>query len=240
MGKNSLVKHIYICDGVQKNFDYQFESFSKTSIKVFIDNLMIKSGYEIVPFSDKVGGKIIFNTPPLKGKVLSIIRELDFSRSCDFQTGGIFRAEDLNYELNYNIACLNQVNDVLTLAVKLSPLDTKINPVLPKAKAGYAIVWNDTEDGFSNLDVNITEQVRYVEDCTNLVENLYNDLSDLFASNSDIGVLGVVNNLLTILKEHHGEAFVDFQNLNCVANDVIDFGNVSDESQISVKDNGIL
>ena len=32
MGKNSLVKHIYICDGVQKNFDYQFESFSKTSI----------------------------------------------------------------------------------------------------------------------------------------------------------------------------------------------------------------
>ena len=178
MGKNSLVKHIYICDGVQKNFDYQFESFSKTSIKVFIDNLMIKSGYEIVPFSDKVGGKIIFNTPPLKGKVLSIIRELDFSRSCDFQTGGIFRAEDLNYELNYNIACLNQVNDVLTLAVKLSPLDTKINPVLPKAKAGYAIVWNDTEDGFSNLDVNITEQVRYVEDCTNLVENLYNDLKD--------------------------------------------------------------
>ena len=61
-----------------------------------------------------------------------------------------------------------------------------------------------------------------------------------FASNSDIGVLGFVNNLLTILKEYHSEAFVDFQNLNCVANDVLDFGNVSDESQSSVKDNGIL
>ena len=58
MGKNNIVKHSYVCDGIQKVFEFQFEIFSKVNVKVFVDNVLQKSGVEIVSFDDKKGGQV--------------------------------------------------------------------------------------------------------------------------------------------------------------------------------------
>ena len=237
MGKNNIVKHSYVCDGIQKVFEFQFEIFSKVNVKVFVDNVLQKSGVEIVSFDDKKGGQVIFDYPPIKNKILTIVRELDFSRICNFQTGGLFRAEDLNLELNYTNTCLNQLNDILNGTIRLSYCDKDVNPELPKSKAGHAIVWNEKGDGFENSVCDLTEQVNYVEDCVNTVEGIYNDLTDIMTSSLDVGILGLLNNMLAILKTHYPNAFLDFKKVSNSGTVLQDYGNVGDVAE-NVIDNG--
>lgn len=235
-----VVRYSYICDGNQTVFEYLFEPYSKDFIKVFLDDEPVKMGYLIEPFEGRIGGKVVFFDAPLQGQKLTILRELAFSRVCDYQTGGILRAEDLNYELNYNIACLKQMNNELSRAVKLSYPDNNenINPVLPVAKAGYAIVWNEKGDGFKNQDVNISEQVNYIEDCVNYVEKLYNDLTDVVTSSLDVGILGLINNLFNIMKVYHPNAFADFRYISDSADVNLDYGFVFDVAEVRNLSNG--
>ncbi|MBD5405976.1 hypothetical protein HDR59_05520 [bacterium] len=237
---NEVFKYSYVCDGEQTVFEYLFEAFSISCVKVYLDDKLIENNFKIYPFTDRCGGKVVFDFAPLKGKVLTIVRELDFSRVCDFQTGGVLRAEDLNYELNYNIACLNQINNDLKKAIKLSYSSDNVNPVLPPAKAGSAIVWNDKGDGFDNLKVNLSEQVNYVEDCVNYVETVYNDLTDIITNSLDVGILGLFNNLFSLLKMYYPDAFVDLKYISSVADENIDWGFVSDNQNVDVEDNGKL
>ena len=237
---NEVFKYSYVCDGEQTVFEYLFEAFSVSCVKVYLDDKLIENNFKIYPFTDRCGGEVIFDFAPLKGKVLTIVRELDFSRVCDFQTGGVLRAEDLNYELNYSIACLNQINNDLKKAIKLSYSSDNVNPVLPPAKAGNAIVWNDKGDGFINLGDNLSDQVNYVEDCVNYVETVYNDLTDIITNSLDVGILGLFNNLFSLLKMYHPDAFVDLKYISSVADENIDYGFVSDNHNVDVEDNGKL
>lgn len=238
---NDIIEYSYICDGKQTVFEYLFETFSVSFVKIYLDGELIEKGFTVYPFNDKCGGKVVFEYPPLAGKKLTVLRELNFSRVCDFQTGGVFRAEDLNYEMNYNIACLNQLDKILKKSIKLSRFDNKeVNPVLPPAKAGHAIVWNEKGNGFSNLDINITEQVNFVEDCLNSVENLYNDLTEIITNSLDVGILGLFHNLLGLIRGYHPDAFEDFKLISSDSDKIFDYGLVSDTQNINVKNNGKL
>lgn len=237
---NEVLKYSYVCDGEQTVFEYLFEAFSISFVKVYLDDRLIENGFQICPFENRCGGAVVFEFAPLKGQVLTIVRRLDFSRVCDFQTGGVLRAEDLNYELNYNIACLNQINNDLKKAIKFSYSNDNVNPVLPPAKPGNAIVWNDKGDGFVNLKVNLLEQVDYVEDCVNYVETTYNDLTDIITNSLDVGILGLFNNLFNLLKMYHPNAFMDLKYVSSVSDENIDWGFVSDNQNVNVEDNGKL
>lgn len=238
---NDIVEYSFVCDGIQTVFEYLFETFSLSSVKIYLDDELVESGFKIYPFNNKCGGKVVFEIPPAVGKKLTILRKLDFSRVCDFQTGGVLRAEDLNYEINYNIACLNQLDKSLQKSMKLSYLDEgKVNPVLPPAKAGHAIVWNEKEDGFTNLDINITEQINFVEDCLNSMENIYNDLTEIITDSLDIGILGLFNNLLGLVRSYHPKAFEDLKFVSLVAENSVDYGLVVDNQNVEVINNGKL
>ncbi len=230
---NEIIRYSYICDGEQTVFEYLFEPYSKDFIKVYIDDELVNMGYVINPFEGRIGGKVVFLDAPLKGQKLTILRELAFSRVCDYQTGGALRAEDLNYELNYNMACLKQVNDNLSRVIKLSyPDENKVSPILPPARSGCAIVWNEKGDGFKNQNINISEQVNYIEDCVNYVEKLYNDLTDIVTNSLDVGILGLINNLFNIMKVYHPNAFADFRYISDNADVNLDYGFVFDGVEV--------
>ncbi len=238
MIKSDKVKEVFICDGEQSVFEFSFRMFNDAIVKVFLDEEEQLNGFELSFYPNKIGGKVRFFAPPFIGKKLTIIRQLQFSRNFDFQTGGVFRAEDLNYELDFNIACLNQLQYDCDKSLKLCDTDSGVSPVLPEAKAGHALVWNEEENALVNTNISIDEQIKYAEDCVNTVETLYDDLTDIMQGNMNMGIIGLFNNLKSVILANYPKAITDYQYVNNNADQSSDYGNIVDLENVDLIDNG--
>jgi hypothetical protein len=207
---NDSVKISYVADGQRCAFEYPFRTFSPGDVRVYVDNEPQSGIFAVAPANGAAGGVVEFFSPPVAGKIVTLQRRLDFSRAAKFQTGGVFRAEDLNFELDYQRACLVQVAGDVAASVKLCDGGESVNPILPPAKPGHALVWRADGNGFANQDVDISEQVGFVEDCANTVEEVYGELSDLLGSNANASIIGIVNNIIGILKEKYPDVCMDY------------------------------
>ncbi|MDY6407652.1 MAG: hypothetical protein SPL08_02995, partial [Pseudomonadota bacterium] len=74
-----------------------------------------------------------------------------------FQEGGALRADVLNDELDYQIACQQQIADNLNRSFVLPPYanGNDVDLSLPEPSAGKAIVWNASGTGLENSDLSI-------------------------------------------------------------------------------------
>ena len=84
---------------------------------------------------------------------------MDIERTTDFQEGGALRASALNYELDYQIACQQQIADNLNRSMVLPPYaaDINVNLTLPIPDAGKAIVWNADGTNLENSRLCVNE-----------------------------------------------------------------------------------
>lgn len=240
MFKNDVIKQVFVCDGVQDTFEFSFRVFNNTSIKIFFDDVEQSSGFELSFSSDKIGGRVRFFSPPFIGTKLTILRHISFERNFDFQTGGVFRAEDLNYELDYNIACLNQLQNSIDSSLKLAETDSNVSSVLPPAKAGHALVWNKDQTALENTNISIEEQISYAEDCVNTIENLYDDLTDIMQGNLNMGIIGLFNNLKSVILDHYPEAINDYRFVVEESSTTSDYGSIADNQNLDFIDNGAV
>jgi len=121
----------YAADGSQTQFSYPFPIFVEDDLEVYTGDTKEISGYSVLGAGTSDGGSVTFDKPPASGVVVTLRRSLAIDRTTDFQQSGAFRAKDINDELDYLTAALQQVADGVGRAVRLSSTDEDTDLELP-------------------------------------------------------------------------------------------------------------
>ncbi|MFI3241447.1 MAG: phage tail fiber protein [Alphaproteobacteria bacterium] len=153
----------YIANGQNTEYQTPFCIYIQTGVEVYFDDIKIEPTNYSVALDKQTKATITFNTAPQEGVVITLNRVLPVIRTSSFQEGGALRASTLNYEFDYQMACLQDVSDELGRSMTYPPYatSTDVNLTLPSPEAGKSIVW--TSDGLglenSNIEVNSLEEV---------------------------------------------------------------------------------
>lgn len=157
--KTELSRVQYIANGVTVEFETPFAVFKPEAVKIYFNDQKVPSEiYKIILNSER-HAKIIFKTPPSDKTIITIMRDLMIARNSYFQEGGALRADVLNYEFNYQMACLQQLADNINRCMVIPPyaIDTKSNLTLPSPTAGKAIIWTKDGQQLENSEVEINK-----------------------------------------------------------------------------------
>ena len=149
----------YTADGALTGFDYPFAIFKAEDLQVYFNETLQTGGYTVSGAGETDGGTVTFASAPSSGTIITFTRKLNIERLSDFQEGGALRANVLNSELDYQVACLQEVADNLNRSMVLPPyaVGTDINLTLPTPAAGKAIVWNSDGTNLENSTVAVNE-----------------------------------------------------------------------------------
>jgi len=125
----------HVADGVVTAFVYLFPIFAAADLAVYLDDVKQESGFSVNGAGETAGGDVTFDTAPANGVTVTLAREIEITRTSDFQEGGEFRASVLNDELDYLTAALQQVANDVDRTIALSTTDPTSGLVLPDAAA---------------------------------------------------------------------------------------------------------
>jgi len=148
----------YVANGTSTVYDFPFVIFDASDVDVYLnDTKQASTSFTVSGARDSDGGTVTFATAPASGTVISIVRNLSIERTSDFQEGGALRADVLNDELDYQIACQQQIAENLNRSMVLPPyaVDSGVNLTLPMPAAGKAIVWNSDGTNLENSTVSV-------------------------------------------------------------------------------------
>ena len=135
----------YTANGTLSTFTFPFAIFAEDNIEVYLDNTkQSDTTYSVSGVRDSEGGSVTFTTAPTSGTIVTIVRNLSIERTSDFQEGGALRADTLNDEFDYQIACQQQIADNLNRAMTLPPYatNTDVDFTIPTPDPGKAFVWS--------------------------------------------------------------------------------------------------
>ena len=149
----------YIADGTLTTFEFPFAIFKDSDLKVYFGETLQESGYTVSGANSSDGGSVTFTSAPTASTIITLTRKLNIERTSDFQEGGALRANVLNSELDYQVACLQEVADNLNRSMVLPPyaVGTDVNLTLPTPSAGKAIVWNSAGNNLENSTIAVNE-----------------------------------------------------------------------------------
>ena len=148
----------YVADGALTEYEFSFAIFKTSDIDIYFgDSLQDTSTYTVSGSRHSDGGFVTFESAPAAGTIITIVRNLSIERTSDFQDGGTLRADTLNYEFDYQIACQQQIADNLNRSMVLPPYapDNDLDLTLPFPSAGKAIVWNSDGTNLENSTVSV-------------------------------------------------------------------------------------
>jgi len=148
----------YVADGSSTIFEFPFAIFKNENLEVYIgEALQNANTYTVSGAGNSNGGSIAFLSAPAAGSIITLFRNLSIERTTDFQEGGALRANALNYELDYQIACQQQIAENMNRAMMFPPYatNTNVNLTLPTPSAGKAIVWNSDGTNLENSTVEV-------------------------------------------------------------------------------------
>lgn len=178
-----------IADGTQTEYYFHFPVFSPEDIKVYLDKTLLENGYSVTPnsASDINGGTITFDTPPTEGTIITLYRHIPFKRTTNFKEVGPFMSSKVNYEFDYQLACMEQLEELIGRTVTFPPTSpTQMDVNLPMPEAGKAIVWNDDENELQNssfklndLEKNIIQVFEASENNTHILEQVQTHLEEI-------------------------------------------------------------
>lgn len=148
----------YVADGTLTEYEFPFAIFKTTDIEVYFgDTKQDSSTYTVSEARHSDGGSVTFESAPISGTIITIVRNLSIERTSDFQEGSTLRAKVLNDELDYQIACQQQIAENLNRSMVLPPYvtDNDLDLTLPAPSAGKAIVWNSEGTNLENSTVEV-------------------------------------------------------------------------------------
>ena len=144
----------YEGDGSTTEFNFTFTIFDETDVDIYAEDTLLTEGYTIQ--KEEQGGKVIFDTAPTSGTIITIYRNLELKRTTNFQEVGPFRTSKVNLEFDYQLACMEQLQDLISRTVTFPPYaPTQLNVALPMPEAGKAIIWNANENSLQNSTIEI-------------------------------------------------------------------------------------
>ena len=128
----------YTANGSTTVFPYSFAIFDETDMVVYVDDTIITTGYTVSGAGQTDGGEVTFDSPPVDGTIITLLRNVPIERMTDFQEGGTFRPKNLNDEFDRQTAFAQQVQEALSRCVKVDPT-SESNPeeILPKVEELY-------------------------------------------------------------------------------------------------------
>ena len=148
----------YTADGTLTEYEFPFAIFSTSDIDVYFGDAKQEStSYTVSEARHSDGGTVTFESAPEAGTIITIVRNLSIERTSDFQEGSTLRAKVLNDELDYQIACTQQIAENLNRSMVLPPYatDNDLDLTLPVPNAGKAIVWNADGTNLENSTVSV-------------------------------------------------------------------------------------
>ncbi len=148
----------YTADGTLTEYEFPFAIFKTSDIDVYFgDSKKESTSYTVSEARHSDGGTVTFESAPEAGTIITIVRNLSIERTSDFQEGSTLRAKVLNDELDYQIACTQQIAENLNRSMVLPPYatDNDSDLTLPVPSAGKAIVWNSDGTNLENSTVSV-------------------------------------------------------------------------------------
>lgn len=148
----------YVANGTSTVYEFPFAIFDASDVDVYLnDTKQASTSFTVSGVRDSDGGSVTFATAPASGVIVSLVRNLSIARTSDFQEGGALRANVLNDELDYQIACQQQIAENLNRSMVLPPyaVDSELDLTLPTPSAGKAIVWNSDGTNLENSTVSV-------------------------------------------------------------------------------------
>ncbi len=149
-----------IADGTRSEYYFHFPIFNPDDVKIYLDNKLLENGYSVIMSSspDINGGTVIFDTPPAEGTVITLYRSIPFKRTTNFKEVGPFMSSKVNSEFDYQLACMEQLEDLIGRTVTFPPsAPTQMDVSLPMPEAGKAIVWSDDETELQNSSFRLND-----------------------------------------------------------------------------------
>ncbi|MHA1575555.1 MAG: hypothetical protein ACTSXL_05400 [Alphaproteobacteria bacterium] len=225
----------YTTDGIQVEFPFPYRLFADENLLIYLDENQIIDGFVIEDEQTETGAKVTFSVAPESGKNLVLVRRNTIKRATDFQPQNPLNLETLNFEFDYQVETMKDIFDRLEKCVQQNIIsDETLSLTLPTPEAGKAIVWSETEDSFVNSEINVVEYLAEFQDFLGQVQDLYNQIQAYLSISGDAGILGLVNNMIEIMRAQHPESFIDFELIANPSTDAEDFGFITfsaDESE---------
>lgn len=161
----------YEGDGSTTEFSFAFSIFDENDIDVYADDSLLTKGYSVI--KEAQGGSIIFDTAPANGCIITIYRNLELKRTTNFQEVGPFRTSKVNLEFDYQLACMEQLQDQINRTVTFPPYaPTQLNVALPMPTPGKAIIWNAEGNSLQNSTIEIEKLTNCYSDILQKAEEV--------------------------------------------------------------------
>ena len=135
---------------------------------------MLTEGYSVS--RETQGGRVIFDKAPAAGTIITLYRSLELKRTTNFQEVGPFRTSKVNLEFDYQLACMEQLQDTISRTVTFPPYaPTQLNVALPMPVPGKAIIWNAEGNSLQNSTIEIEKLTTCYDDVLKKAQEVHNN-----------------------------------------------------------------
>ena len=164
----------YEGDGTTTEFSFAFTIFDETDVDVYADDALLTEGYSVS--RETQGGRVIFDKAPAAGTIITLYRSLELKRTTNFQEVGPFRTSKVNLEFDYQLACMEQLQDTISRTVTFPPYaPTQLNVALPMPVPGKAIIWNAEGNSLQNSTIEIEKLTACYDDVLKKAQEVCNN-----------------------------------------------------------------
>lgn len=164
----------YEGDGTTTEFSFAFTIFDETDVDVYADDALLTEGYSVS--RETQGGRVIFDKAPATGTIITLYRSLELKRTTNFQEVGPFRTSKVNLEFDYQLACMEQLQDTISRTVTFPPYaPTQLNVALPMPVPGKAIIWNAEGNSLQNSTIEIEKLTACYDDVLKKAQEVCNN-----------------------------------------------------------------
>jgi len=121
----------HVGNGLTKTFAYGCQILQAADLKVYLNDNLITSGYEVSGIGAPTGGAITFEFPPAKLAAVRLERDVALERLTDYQQNGDFLARVVNPDFNRLWMALQQHRTALGRTLQLPKSDAADSSPLP-------------------------------------------------------------------------------------------------------------
>ena len=146
----------YTANGILTSFIYDFEIFDDADLDVYVDTTLqtITTHYTVTGAGTDGGGTVVFGSPPSNNAVVSIVSNRTIERTTSFSTNGVFRAADINDELDKIISFVSELSTAQSRTIRLPVTDGDKTVELPVSASRASKFLSFDANG--NLEISTT------------------------------------------------------------------------------------
>lgn len=147
-------RKVQTADGVQLTFAYDYLILDASHLVLYhSDDLTTPlTGFTVTGVGSDAGGTAVFTVAPNAGTI-SLVREVPFTQSFDYITGGKFPADTHERLADLLVMMVQKLDDERKRSIQL-PVTTAIDGLtLPEPVANEYLRWKADLSGFENFDI---------------------------------------------------------------------------------------